>query len=853
MGQPSTSFARSPAGSRRERLNTEAPARTPGSTPQSASRALAAWGLGGFVVLGLPDGMWGTAWPSMRHTFHQPLSSLGLILLCGMAGNLCTSLSTGILLRRFGVGRLLVCAALIAAVGASVLALATMWWLVLVAALLIGVAAGLLDTGLNTVVALSGRLRLLNMLHGAYGVGSALGPLLVTAALLWTSFRPAYVLLIALELLLAFGWWRTSSHWVPPTDTSPDADESSDAQAAVDSADERRPRHVRLLVALGVMVFFFYTGVEVTAGQWAASFFRGALGLSAGAAGPAVFVYWGSLTIARFAIAIPRRTPNPGTLVRIGCVGSLVASALIWWAPSTPVVIVAFGLMGATFAPVFPALVSLTPIRIGRARAHHAIGWQIAAANVGAAGLSALVGLILQHVGLTALGPCLLAISVVMVLCNAVLEVLSRPTSRIGRYPDGACGPHRSGRRLRRAVRPADRPPGARGQTSTARSCRTRSPVAEILARRPAAVILSGGPSSVYADGAPSVDPSLFDAGVPVFGICYGFQAMAQALGRRGRTHRGREYGRTALTVDTGVHGVLLEDLPAEQSVWMTHGDSVSAAPEGFVVTAVSAGAPVAAFEDVARGFAGVQFHPEVLHTEHGQRVLRRLPLPTAPASRRPGRWSTSSRSRSRRSAPRSATAGSSAACPAASTPRSPRRSCSAPSATSSPASSSTTGCCARARPSRSRRTSSPPPASGCTSSTRTSGSSMRWPGSPTPRRSARPSAASSSAPSRRPRARSSGGRRGARRLPGAGHALPGRRRVRWRHRAPPTSSRTTTSAACPTTCSSRWSSRCARCSRTRCAGSVSSSACPRRSSGASRSPARASASASSARSRASG
>jgi fucose permease len=92
--------------------------------------------------------------------------------------------------------------------------------------------------------------------------------------------------------------------------------------------------------------------------------------------------------------------------------------------------------MGATFAPVFPALVSLTPIRIGHARAHHAIGWQIAAANVGAAGLSALVGLILQHVGLTALGPCLLAISVVMVLCNAALELLSRPTSRIGRYPN---------------------------------------------------------------------------------------------------------------------------------------------------------------------------------------------------------------------------------------------------------------------------------------------------------------------------------------------------------------------------------------------------------------------------------
>ena len=188
-------------------------AASPGSA--GTSRTLAALGLGGFVVLGLPDGMWGTAWPAMRHTFHQPLGSLGLILVFGTAGNLVTSLSTGRTLRRFGVGRLLVVAGLIAATGALLLGVASVWAMVLIGALLLGMAAGLLDTGLNTVIALSGRLRLLNMLHGAYGVGSALGPLVVTAAILITSWRPAYVLLIVLELLLAYGWWRTSSHWTP--------------------------------------------------------------------------------------------------------------------------------------------------------------------------------------------------------------------------------------------------------------------------------------------------------------------------------------------------------------------------------------------------------------------------------------------------------------------------------------------------------------------------------------------------------------------------------------------------------------------------------------------------------------
>ncbi|MBC3760233.1 glutamine-hydrolyzing GMP synthase [Quadrisphaera sp. RL12-1S] len=145
--------------------------------------------------------------------------------------------------------------------------------------------------------------------------------------------------------------------------------------------------------------------------------------------------------------------------------------------------------------------------------------------------------------------------------------------------------------------------------------------VADILAKDPAAVILSGGPSSVYADGAPQVDPALFEAGVPVLGICYGFQAMASALGGTVAQTGLREYGGTQLRASTD-GSTLLDGQPAEQSVWMSHGDAVTAAPDGFSVVAQSAGAEVAAFEDDERRLYGVQWHPEVAHSSFGQQVL---------------------------------------------------------------------------------------------------------------------------------------------------------------------------------------------------------------------------------------
>jgi GMP synthase (glutamine-hydrolysing) len=149
-------------------------------------------------------------------------------------------------------------------------------------------------------------------------------------------------------------------------------------------------------------------------------------------------------------------------------------------------------------------------------------------------------------------------------------------------------------------------------------------PVSEMLAKGPKAIILSGGPSSVYAAGAPAPPEGLFGAGIPVFGICYGHQVMVQALGGIVERTGAAEYGGTPLDVVPDA-GRLLAGLPSQFSVWMSHGDTSTVAPPGFAVTARTTATPAAAIESPARGLYGVQFHPEVMHTEHGHKILRRF------------------------------------------------------------------------------------------------------------------------------------------------------------------------------------------------------------------------------------
>jgi GMP synthase (glutamine-hydrolysing) len=158
----------------------------------------------------------------------------------------------------------------------------------------------------------------------------------------------------------------------------------------------------------------------------------------------------------------------------------------------------------------------------------------------------------------------------------------------------------------------------------------------EVLAKKPAAIILSGGPSSVYEDNAPTFDSSILTLGIPVFGICYGFQVMAQGLGGVVSQTGKSEYGRTDLTTETS--SKIFTSLPKSQKVWMSHGDAVTQAPTGFRVVASTSETAIAAFENEGGDLAGVQFHPEVLHSEHGQAILQNWLIKIAQC---PATWTT--------------------------------------------------------------------------------------------------------------------------------------------------------------------------------------------------------------------
>ncbi|MBI5548273.1 MAG: MFS transporter [Deltaproteobacteria bacterium] len=387
-----------------------------------------------FISLGLPDTVPGVAWPSIRATFGLSPAGLGAMLGTGMCGYFLSGLVAGRLVRTFGVGTLLVMSTGLVTVGLAGYALAPDWLLFLPFAALIGLGSGAIDTALNGYAARHLGVRHLNWLHACWGIGATLGPVIMTSVLVsGLSFRAGYALLgaalgaMALAFALTRRSWEDEAPLIPP---SPAVAVAQSAAAARLSGPEKRSEGWVALhrgrVWLQISLFFVYTGLETTAGQWCFTVLRETHGLGVEAAGAWTSAYWGSLLAGRVVLGLLINRIGPDLLLRITTVTALVG-ALGFTMSSGLVGRLGIVLLGASLAPLYPTLMARTPERLGPSATTHAIGFQVSAATLGAGAVPAAVGLWVAPAGAGIVPPAVVILAVLLLVLHETLLRVTGP------------------------------------------------------------------------------------------------------------------------------------------------------------------------------------------------------------------------------------------------------------------------------------------------------------------------------------------------------------------------------------------------------------------------------------------
>lgn len=353
----------------------------------------AAVAFSGFVVLGLPTGMLGIAWPTIRTALDAPFAGLGVLLAAMTITQFGASGLSGLIRDRFGTIALLLVPTVLAAGGLALFAIATTWPAMIAAAAILGIGLGLLDAAVNMEAALKRGVRFMGALHASWALGATIGPALIGAVLVATgSWRLGYLVAATAFIALALATYLARSE----LRAAPEADD-----AAVTMPLARRP------VVVGAALLFVYVGIELGAGQWSFTRLTADGAVTDTIAGLAVFLYWAALAGGRVALAIFGDRVRPARLFDLSVGGALASAVAYWVLPPAVAALVALPAIGASLSVFVPLLLYLTPRRVGRAAAPRAIGYQVAAGMIGGAVLPAGIGVLMQANGVGALGLCL--------------------------------------------------------------------------------------------------------------------------------------------------------------------------------------------------------------------------------------------------------------------------------------------------------------------------------------------------------------------------------------------------------------------------------------------------------------
>lgn len=379
-----------------------------------------------FVAVGTVNGVLGVAWPSIQASFSLPLDALAWLLISSTIGFFTGSVLAAQLIEKLGFGRSLLVCSFVAALAVFGYVTAPSWWMMVACGLFVGAGGGAMTTALNIHIAATGTVRTMNWMHASFSIGASIGPLLMTAIIVTgQSWRLGYMVAGLVYLALGFSFLAA----LKQGGLSDVARSSSDEGEAGGPADARRISPAETLrlpvVWLSLVLFFLYTGVEASAGQWAYSLFTEGREVSTYVAGVMTSVFWAMLALGRLVFGAAAVRIGVERLLRLAMVGVLLSATLLV-VRVTPVGFVALALLGLSLSSIFPTLTAHTPRRVGVDHAANAISFQTGAASIGLALLPSLAGFLAARIGLESLGPFLVVGSLLMLAANQAASRLAR-------------------------------------------------------------------------------------------------------------------------------------------------------------------------------------------------------------------------------------------------------------------------------------------------------------------------------------------------------------------------------------------------------------------------------------------